>query len=458
MRRPFMRMSSTRPRVRALQSFRGQLSAIEGLKPGVVVSGRYRVSRKVATGGMGEVWVGEHSAVELRVALKVLLPESRRSPEIEARFGREAQLLSRIRSDHVARVIDFVSDSRFGSILVTEFIEGRQLLAALGSARLSVEQAIELGIELCEALREIHSMRVVHRDLKPGNVILQPTAGGRTRAVIVDFGVSCIVADDIAREEEPLTRITADETVVGTVDYMAPEQILGSHRVGPAADLYALGAILFRAVMGANVFGPMDRIAVAQAKLTRVAPSLVTGRRDVRARGLEAVVARALERAPIDRYASADAFLADLVRLRAPAEAERASVDGARPRRPTRRSATLAFAAAAVGAALFVQPMSGDARARSPIAFARSPSSIEARPAGDEDGGLRDPTTEATPAKSPARSFLAPFEGALTASSPVREEALRRAIEQAVSEGSATTSGPQVAPGQGVESPMTVIQ
>ena len=110
------------------------------LRPGVLIAGRFRVERKVGSGGMGEVWSGEQTALGVRVALKTLLPAAACDPQIVARFKREAFLLGRIRSDHVARVVDFVTDPRVGLVLVMEFVEGEPLSSAVASRRLSVEE------------------------------------------------------------------------------------------------------------------------------------------------------------------------------------------------------------------------------------------------------------------------------------------------------------------------------
>jgi serine/threonine protein kinase len=285
------------------------------LATGCVLAGRYRLERNVGHGGMGEVWSAEHVTIHMRVAVKVLLPSARRVPEIVARFEREAILLGRMRGDHVPRVIDFLTDELHGPVLVTEFVEGASLADVL-KAPVSVERAVDLGIDVARALGELHRGGVVHRDMKPGNVILRPNVGGGTSAVVIDLGVSRLVRDDDT-DEDIVADITTGDAVVGTLEYMAPEQILSCGDVTAAADLYALGALLFRAVTGGYVFGPHpDRMELVRTKLTTVAPPLPTGRRDPVARGLATVLARALERSPAARYHSADQLLADLMCLR----------------------------------------------------------------------------------------------------------------------------------------------
>ena len=285
------------------------------LSPGHVVAGRYRADRRVGSGGMGEVWAGEHLAIGVKVAIKALLPAAKVSHEVVARFKREAFLLGRIRSEYVARVLDFVNDEEIGLVLVMELVDGDPLAKLLASGVLSVEECVDLGADVARALCDLHRVHVVHRDLKPGNIILSPTIEGKRRAVLVDFGVSRLLSGGEG-EEDTITGITKANMAVGTVEYMAPEQILSSRDVTGSSDCYALGAILHRAVAGSHVFGEIFDHELAHTKLTKDAAPLRTGRADRVARGLEAVVARALRRRPHERYARAEEMVADLEALR----------------------------------------------------------------------------------------------------------------------------------------------
>lgn len=283
------------------------------LYPGAVVAGRYRFDRKIGSGGMGEVWAGEHVGIGKRVALKTLLPGAAFDRQLVARFRREAQLLGRLRSERVARVVDFVEDRQVGLLLVMDLIEGEPLGEVLLSRRMGVEEAVDLGVDLASALCDLHLARVVHRDLKPDNVILEPLAGGRRRAVIVDLGVGRLDAD--LGGEDAVTSITMVDMAVGTLPYMAPEQLLSSSTATASADVYALGAILYRAVSGEQVFGDADDAVAARRKLSGEAPPLPIGRVDRVARGFTAVVAKALRRKPEDRFESAEQILRELAML-----------------------------------------------------------------------------------------------------------------------------------------------
>jgi len=284
--------------------------------PGALIADRYRVERKIASGGMGEVWIGQHPQGG-RVALKVLLPDAAENHQVVTRFRREAYLLGRVQSDHVARVIDFTSDPNFGFVLVMQFVEGDALADVLKQRRMSIEETLELGIDVARAIADLHRANIVHRDIKPENIILQRLADRRRRAVIVDFGVSRLLSGEDERpQDEELTGITRADMAVGTIVYMAPEQLLNSRDATHAADIYALGAILFRAAAGRDVFGDVDDITCARQKLSSEAGPLELQRFDGAAKELQRIVARALRRRPAERYESVEAMLDELTRAR----------------------------------------------------------------------------------------------------------------------------------------------
>jgi len=287
------------------------------LENGGVVAQKYRLERKIGEGGMSEVWAATDLERGIRVALKMLLPSAAENPEIVARFRREAELLGRLESPHVPHLYDFLEDPTHGRILVEELVQGELLARVLQQRHLSIPEARALGIGLGRAVRELHHAGIIHRDLKPANVILEPLPGFGQRAVLIDFGVSRLHARSERDGEDPtdaLTEITQAGRGLGTITFMAPEQLLGAN-VGQAVDLYSIGAILYRAVAGHHVFGELHGMELARVKLLREAPPLVTGCDDPIARGLEAVVARTLRRQPEQRYQSADELLAELLAL-----------------------------------------------------------------------------------------------------------------------------------------------
>jgi serine/threonine-protein kinase len=285
-----------------------------GLEAGTTIADKYRLDRKIGSGGMGEVWAGESLVLGTEVAVKIMLPAASLTREVYARFKREAKVLARVRSDYVARVLDVVHDKKVGLVLVMDLIAGEPLSTRIGGqGRLSVEEMLDVCVDVGRGLRDLHAASVVHRDLKPGNVVLRPRVGQRPRAMLIDFGVSRIVS---APGEEEVTAITRADRVLGTLEYMAPEQILGSRRVTGLADVYALGAMAYRAVAGRHLFGDLVEGQLAAAKLNLDAPPLETGRSDPLARRFECAVARMLARRMRDRYESAEAMLRELESMR----------------------------------------------------------------------------------------------------------------------------------------------
>jgi eukaryotic-like serine/threonine-protein kinase len=293
------------------------------LAAGAVLAGRYRLERKLGTGAMGQVWAAKNIAVGTDVAVKTLLAAASANAEIVMRFRRESFLLARIKNDHVARVLDFATDETFGLVLVMDLVDGQSLAEVLKTQHLSVEEAIDIGIDVLTGMLDLHRANVVHRDLKPGNVILEHRPVGRRRAVIVDFGLGRLMTTS-AHEASGITRA---DMAVGTLEYMAPEQLLNSRNVTGAADIYALGAMLYRAVSGGHVFGDVTNVELAQTKVARDPPPLLTGRDDPVALGFEAVIARAIKRRPADRYTRAEEMLTDLEVLRRPEHAYSFSIE-----------------------------------------------------------------------------------------------------------------------------------
>lgn len=379
------------------------------LERGAVIAGRYRAEARVGAGGMGAVYSGEHLAVGVKVALKQLLVSAAENHEVVARFRREAVFLGKIRSDHVARVLDFVTDEKYGLVLVMEFIEGDPLAKILGARTLSVEETIDLGADIAAALVDLHRHHIVHRDLKPGNIIWQKLPNGSNRAVIVDFGVSRILSQGEVEEDEEMTGITRADMALGTIEYMAPEQILNSRDVTPASDIYALGAILFRAFAGKHVFGDVYDAELAKKKIWTDPPPLQTGRTDKLARGLEAVVNRALTRSPKKRYAQADEVLAELNMLRDLIKAATFDLDTM----TTRDNSAIIEAISAAEAKSTVTKKDG----------------AEGAPEKDASEG-REPASTPVPASSPAPSGGS--LGASTAAIPPEPKIVKKGVSPAI--------------------------
>jgi len=214
---------------------------------GSVVNGKYRLVRILGDGGMGSVYEAMHAVLGTRVAIKVLHPELARRTGLVERFLQEARVAAQIRSPHVVQVIDVERTSDGHAYIVMELLEGEPLSSVVDRQRkLPVGTACEYTVQILEALEAAHALGVVHRDLKPENVFVT-FAGGRPVLKLIDFGIAK------ARRLDPRQKnLTVAGVVMGTAEYMAPEQARSADMVDPRADLYAVGVILYEMIAGAR--------------------------------------------------------------------------------------------------------------------------------------------------------------------------------------------------------------
>jgi serine/threonine-protein kinase len=282
-------------------------AASDSLSVGDVVAERYRIDGVLGEGGMGIVYRAEHLHLHKAHALKVLLPGWSSMPEVVARFEREAVAAGNIQSPHVAAATDFGRLPNGSFFLVMEYVNGRTLRAVLDAGPLEPARALHVLRGIVLALRAAHGRGVVHRDLKPENVMLVERDGSPDFAKVLDFGIAKVDgfgADTPGGLAAPLTRVGA---VMGTPDYMSPEQALGQP-VDERSDLYSAGVILFEMLAGRPPFegGP---VTVLQQHVTAEVPELplaVTAGLDPR---IAAVVRRLLAKAPENRFVDATELL-----------------------------------------------------------------------------------------------------------------------------------------------------
>jgi serine/threonine-protein kinase len=210
-------------------------------KPGDILADKFRIEQVLGVGGMGVVLAARHIELDDRVAIKFLLPALAKSPEIVARFLREAKAARKIKSEHVARVTDVGTDPHSGApYMVMELLEGRDL-AALLEARgaLAPDEATEYLLQACEALAEAHAAGIVHRDLKPANLFLTSRADGSPCVKVLDFGISKMASGAAGGA------MTKTQGLMGSPLYMSPEQLATPKDVDHRSDIWALGVILF---------------------------------------------------------------------------------------------------------------------------------------------------------------------------------------------------------------------
>jgi len=290
---------------------------------------------------MGEVFRARDTHLERDVAIKLLPDALFADADARRRFRREALALSRLQHPHIAVVHDFAEQEGV-PFLVMELIEGESLAQRLGRGPPDEAEVRRLGAEIASALAAAHEQGVIHRDLKPGNVML--TARGQAK--VVDFGLARRLP---VEGEGTATTMTATDSVSGTLPYMAPEQLLGG-AVDGRTDLFALGAVLYECATGRRPFAGATPMALANAIMNH-APIPPRALRPGLSPALETLILRCLEKRPADRFAGAADLLSALVARDPPiaAESEPASVDppsqGHRLQRP---AATVLIAVASV--------------------------------------------------------------------------------------------------------------
>ena len=270
---------------------------------GKVLDSRYRVLSRLGAGGIGVVYAAEHVRLQRKVAVKVLHPELSQNVEFRARFEREALAASKATHPSCVAVLD-VGSVEGQPFLVMEYVEGERLSERVND--LTPAEAVEIGLQLLEALRHAHHHGIVHRDIKPDNVMLcRPDQAG-TRIKLLDFGL----AKNLTPGAPGSQTVTQYGTVFGTPSYMSPEQAAAAE-TDTRSDLYSLGVVLFQMACGRKPFVHEDPLDQVQAHLREAPPRARELRPELSAE-LERVIARALEKERARRFQSADEMIAAL--------------------------------------------------------------------------------------------------------------------------------------------------
>jgi serine/threonine protein kinase len=302
-----------------------------GFAEGEEFAGKYRIGALIGSGAMGRVYAAHHLLLDQKVAIKFLVPHAKGNSEAAARFVREAQAAARIKSAHVVRVLDVAVEGGVPYI-VMEYLQGLDLGEWLRrNGPLPVEQAIDFVLQACDAIHEAHRLDMIHRDIKPPNLFAVEQTGAAPLIKVLDFGISKtlgLVPSTLPPDGwQPVGVVTEDRQTIGSPIYMSPEQMESARDVDVRTDIWALGVTLFEFVSGRLPF------EFEGSSLLQVYSSIVT-RGPLRLRevapdapaGLEAVIARCLQKAPQLRYHSVRELAAALVEfgsVRAPAYAER---------------------------------------------------------------------------------------------------------------------------------------
>lgn len=265
------------------------------ISTGRVLDGRYRIEEKIGEGGMGVVLAAHHVGLGQRLAIKLMRADA--DPVWRRRFLREAQAASRIESEHVARVFDVGVTEEGVPFLVMEYLEGRDLAEVIADGPLSIEDALTFTIHACRALGAAHDLGIVHRDVKPANLFLTRRDDGRPCVKLLDFGIS-------KHQLEIGCSLTGTHAVLGSPQFMSPEQLASCRDVDPRADVWSLGATLFELLTGEHVFEGTSLAELCTA-IMRDAPRELGDYRFDAPPELDAVIADCLEKDPAARIGSA---------------------------------------------------------------------------------------------------------------------------------------------------------
>src|SRR5438128_4407888 len=277
----------------------------------------YTIEGEIGRGGMGVVYQARDERLKRQVAIKVLPPEISFSEEILIRFRREAETAARLSHPHIVP-IHSVGEGPDGLVyFVMAYVDGESLAARLKRrVRLPAEEARRVMIETADALGAAHAVGIIHRDVKPDNILLE---GSRGRVVVTDFGIAKALSSTTGS-----ATLTATGVAIGTPHYMSPEQAAGDREIDGRSDLYSLGVVSYQTLTGELPFSAPTVPGILMKHITEPAPRVVAKRPDCPP-DLESCVMRCLEKDPEDRWPTADA-------LRRSLEARSATVY--RPRRP----------------------------------------------------------------------------------------------------------------------------
>ena len=260
---------------------------------GQLIAGKYRIEQTLGRGGMGVVMAALHEQLNQRVALKFLTDNAYQQPEAVARFVREARAAVQIQSEHVARVMDVGTLDSGAPYMVMEYLRGRDLKdVSTRRGALAVGEAVDFVLQACDAVAEAHSLGIVHRDLKPSNLFLTERPDGSPMVKVLDFGISKALHPG---ERGSQMQMTASAAIMGSPQYMSPEQIRSSKNVDARADVWALGTILHELLTGSPAYVADTVPGLLAMIVADPPPPLCAARPDAPAE-LEAIILRCLEK------------------------------------------------------------------------------------------------------------------------------------------------------------------
>ncbi|HET7706842.1 MAG TPA: protein kinase [Thermoanaerobaculia bacterium] len=303
--------------------------------------GPYEIVSPIGAGGMGEVWKARDTRLNRSVAIKVLPAELAGDAQLRLRFEREAKTISQLEHPHICRLYD-VGESGPVSYLVMELLDGESLADRLARGPLPLNDALRIGAEVADALDRAHRAGVVHRDLKPGNIMIT-----RSGAKLLDFGLAATVAPIGGNDATVQKPLTAEGTIVGTFQYMAPEQLNGTE-ADARSDIFALGAVLYEMATGRRAFDGKTKASVIASILDRD-PAPISSLQPLTPPLFERVVATCLNKDPDARWQNAQDLRRQLEWIRDGVTAVAAEEPRKRRSIVWMTAAALAIAAAGAG-------------------------------------------------------------------------------------------------------------
>jgi len=354
--------------------------------------GAYEIVGALGSGGMGDVYRARDTRLDRTVAIKVLPAALAADPGFRERFEREARTISAINHPHICTLHD-VGTHDGVEFLVMEYLEGQTLADRLANGPMKVDEALRVAAQIADALDRAHRHGIVHRDLKPANVMLVRGASGAVAAKLLDFGiakratpvVSSGVPPDTPADATRTSPITDRGVIVGTFQYMAPEQVQGAP-ADARSDIWAFGCVLYEMLTGSRPFEAPTRASVLAAILEREPPPLALS--GALAPGLQRLVAACLEKNPDDRFQTLRDVRREIEWLGAAPTAARTAERGWRSPGLAWSMAGVAMAAA-VGLAAILVRRPADAKPANPVMFNLTAASLDARmshPAVSPDG------------------------------------------------------------------------
>src|SRR5215469_8213872 len=277
--------------------------------------GPYEISAPLGSGGMGEVYRARDTRLGRTVAIKVLNSSLASSPELKQRFEREARAISRLNHPHICTLHD-IGQQDGTDYLVMEFLEGESLAERLRRGALPSPEVLKIGIEIADALDKAHRIGIVHRDIKPGNIMLTPSGGAK----LLDFGLAkplnamasaasngssapSFTAAPTLTSPSPVSPLTTQGTILGTIQYMSPEQIEGKE-ADARSDIFSFGAVLYELATGKRAFQGKSQLKVASAILEDDPQPASAIQRNI-APALNHVIETCLAKDPDNRFQSA---------------------------------------------------------------------------------------------------------------------------------------------------------